>query len=120
MTHTMKLRHEPFYKIKNGLKTVELRLYDEKRQKISVSDEIIFTLDGGDETVRCRVLELYRFASFSELYSALPLADLGYTGDELVAASPRDMEQYYSSEDINAYGVIGIRIKLLNRDHRAF
>ena len=36
MLHTMKLKKEPFEKIKNGSKTIELRLYDEKRQCRSV------------------------------------------------------------------------------------
>ena len=34
MIHTMKLDAVPFEKIKSGKKTVELRLFDEKRQKI--------------------------------------------------------------------------------------
>jgi len=32
MLHKMKLKQEPFDKIKKGTKTMELRLYDEKRQ----------------------------------------------------------------------------------------
>ena len=42
MIHTMKLDAEPFEKIKNGSKTVELRLFDEKRQKIKPGDIIEF------------------------------------------------------------------------------
>ena len=43
MIHNMKLQDEPFIKIKNGLKTVEMRLNDEKRQKINIDDDIEFT-----------------------------------------------------------------------------
>ena len=32
MTHEMRLHDEPFNLIKNGTKTIELRLYDEKRR----------------------------------------------------------------------------------------
>lgn len=32
MKHQMKLNNEPFESIKNGTKTIELRLYDEKRR----------------------------------------------------------------------------------------
>ncbi|MBR2169685.1 MAG: ASCH domain-containing protein, partial [Alistipes sp.] len=32
--HRMKLKQSPFEKIKNGIKTVELRLNDEKRQQV--------------------------------------------------------------------------------------
>ena len=34
MLHEMKLQNGPFNSIKNGKKTIELRLYDEKRQKV--------------------------------------------------------------------------------------
>ena len=34
MIHKMKLNENPFERIKNGTKTVEFRLYDEKRQQI--------------------------------------------------------------------------------------
>ena len=112
MRHEMKLKAEPFYKIKSGLKTVELRLYDEKRQAIAVSDEILFTLADGDETLLCEVLSIHRFDSFAELYSALPLSSLGYTDAEIPEASPYDMERYYSREEMQKYGVCGIRIRV--------
>ena len=40
MRHTMKLKEDPFERMKNGTKTIEFRLYDEKRRKIKVGDEI--------------------------------------------------------------------------------
>ena len=43
MKHEMKLNNEPFIKIKNGTKTVELRLNDEKRKLLNVGDVICFT-----------------------------------------------------------------------------
>ena len=39
----MKLQEDPFERIKNGTKTVEFRLYDEKRQTIQIGDEIEFS-----------------------------------------------------------------------------
>ena len=42
MKHEMKLREEPFSMMAEGKKTVELRLYDEKRRAIEVGDEICF------------------------------------------------------------------------------
>ena len=42
MLHKMKLNESPFERIKNGTKTIEFRLYDEKRQKINIGDTIIF------------------------------------------------------------------------------
>lgn len=40
MIHKMKLNESPFDKIKNGTKTVEFRLYDDKRKQIKVGDNI--------------------------------------------------------------------------------
>ena len=42
-SHEMKLHSSPFEMIKSGKKTIELRLYDEKRQLIKEGDIIIFT-----------------------------------------------------------------------------
>lgn len=42
MQHTMKLQPSPFERIVSGQKTVELRLYDEKRRQIRSGDTIRF------------------------------------------------------------------------------
>ena len=107
VVHTMKLQAEPFAKIRAGQKTVEMRLYDEKRQQIRVGDLITFHWD--EESVTVRVCVLHRFPSFAAMYKALPKAILGYGEDE--AAHPMDMEQYYSREQQSRYGVLGIEIE---------
>ena len=43
MLHKMKLKESPFERIKNETKTVEFRLYDEKRRKIKIGDKIEFS-----------------------------------------------------------------------------
>jgi ASC-1-like (ASCH) protein len=43
MIINMKLNNDPFNRIKNGSKTIELRLNDEKRSKLKVNDFIEFT-----------------------------------------------------------------------------
>ena len=42
MEHILKLQPKYFDYINNGTKRIELRLYDEKRQKIAIGDTIIF------------------------------------------------------------------------------
>ena len=39
MLHKMKLNESPFERMKNETKTIEFRLYDEKRQQIKVGDQ---------------------------------------------------------------------------------
>ena len=43
MNHNMNLSPVPFEMIKSGQKTIELRLNDEKRQRIKTGDTIIFS-----------------------------------------------------------------------------
>ena len=43
MIHKMKLNESPFERIKNGTKTIEFRLYDEKRRQVKIGDKIEFS-----------------------------------------------------------------------------
>lgn len=107
----MRLHPEPFEKIKNGTKIIEMRLFDEKRQKIQIGDKIEFENRANGDKVSAIVMALYRFSSFEELYRALNKRDLGYADDE--EAKPEDMSRYYSEDDIRNYGVVGIEIHKL-------
>ena len=111
--HTMKLRPEPFGKIAVGQKTIELRLYDEKRRQVQVGDTIRFVSTEDGEAVTAEVLALHPFDSFAALYQSLPLTACGYTEAELATASPDDMEQYYDPAEQRRYGVVGIEIRLI-------
>lgn len=110
MLYTMKLFPAPFVMIKSGKKTIELRLLDEKRQQIKVGDDIAFSNTETGETIIKSVVKLYRFDSFEELYKALPLLQCGYTVEDVDKAHPSDMKKYYSDEEQNKYGVVGIEI----------
>lgn len=113
MKHKMKLRSQPFNMIRSGQKTYELRLYDEKRQQVQVSDEIEFScLDGNETPFVVRVISIHLFEDFGELYATLPLLKCGYTKETVDAASPEDMNQYYSTEEQAQYWVVGIEIEL--------
>ena len=114
MLHEMKLNRVPFLMIESGEKIYELRLWDEKRQMISVGDEIVFTMsDDPARKLTVEVLGLHRFDSFEDLYRSLPLSLCGYREDELVTASPSDMELYYSKESQSRYGVVAIEVKVI-------
>lgn len=106
----MQLSPEPFEMIKSGRKTIELRLWDEKRQNIKIGDTIVFTNTASGETLRTTVLRLHRFDSFEALYHSLPLLKCGYTEENLAAAKASDMEKYYSADEQLKYGVVGIEL----------
>ena len=109
-THDMKLHSSPFEMIKSGQKTIELRLLDEKRKKIKVGDTIVFTNTATGETLSKTVVKLHCFDHFDELYQHLPLLQCGYTAKDIDTARPADMEQYYSIEEQEKYGVVGIEL----------
>ena len=112
--HIMNLTLSPFQMIREGKKTIELRLYDEKRKSISVGDTITFVnTKDASETLNVRVVELFVFDFFAELYKKLPLSECGYTKDDIDSACPDDMEEYYSKEKQEQYGVVGIKISLV-------
>ena len=93
--HRMHLDPDAFSKIEDGEKTVELRLYDEKRRRIQAGDVIRFeSTDDETDVLYAQVEGLRFFASFDELYAALPLTACGYTEAEARTASPRDMDKY--------------------------
>lgn len=113
MLHKMKLKQEPFDKIKNGTKTIELRLYDEKRQQVKCGDLIEFSLLGNlEEKITTRVIALHRFDNFQKLYAVLPKEKLGYIADEI--PDPNNMDAYYSREKQTQYGVVGIEIEVVS------
>ncbi|MBR4765237.1 MAG: ASCH domain-containing protein [Clostridia bacterium] len=110
----MKLNPEPFELIENEIKTIELRLLDEKRRKIRKGDIIRFErTDDETEVLRVSVKDLYVFKSFGDLYSILPLEKCGYTSDNIDRASPDDMKKYYSGEQLASNNVVGIKIELI-------
>jgi len=105
----MNLQNDPFVAIKEGRKTVEMRLYDEKRQMLTINDEIIFTNALTQEKIRTIVEELHLYSSFKELYEHFSKIEIGYKEDEV--ANYQDMEKYYSVNEQEKYGVVGIKIK---------
>ena len=110
MFQYMNLVPSAFKKIKDGSKTIELRLNDEKRQRINVEDTIVFNCLGAKDIITAQVSGLHKFPDFKELYNALPLEKCGYTVAELDTAHYTDMEQYYNKEQIKKYGALGIEL----------
>ena len=108
----MKLNNGPYNSIYYGKKDIEMRLYDEKRQLINANDIITFTNNETMESFDTKVVSLHKYKSFDELYDKFDKLRLGYNEDEI--AKPEDMEQYYSKEEIDKYGVVGIEIEKID------
>lgn len=107
MLHKMKLNQEPFEKIKNGTKTIEFRLYDEKRQKVKIGDKIEFSkLPDLKEKLLVDVIDLYKEKTFKNLFQKI------YTNEDEINSKTKSMYEIYSPEKEEKYGVLGIKIKI--------
>lgn len=117
MIHQMQLQPEPFRMIRSGRKTIELRLYDEKRQRIRPGDSIEFTcIEGHEPSYTARVKAIHLYDDFRALYRSLPLLLCGYTRENIARADYRDMEAYYSPAQQRQYGVVGIELESPRRN----
>ena len=110
MMHIMRLHNKPFILIKDGIKNIEMRINDEKRQLIKIGDNIQFVNRFTNEIIYTEVINLYYFNNFEELYNNFDKVSIGY--DKNDDANPNDMNKYYSKEEIDKFGVLAIEIKL--------
>lgn len=107
MLHKMKLKESPFERMKNGTKTIEFRLYDEKRREIKIGDKIEFSkLPDLEEKLTVEVLDLYKEDTFEDLFRKL------YNDEEEIKSKTETMHTFYSPEKEKKYGVLGIKIKI--------
>lgn len=106
----MKLQSPHFETVQSGLKKFELRLYDEKRQKIKKGDIIdIEHNDDPDNKYQVKVLSLARFKTFAEAMISI--------GIETILPGITLMEGLKVYSDIypwaneKKYGVLALRIE---------
>jgi ASC-1-like (ASCH) protein len=109
----MKSREEFFDKMKAGQKIYEVRLYDEKRQKICVGDTIIFKkmpdlIDG----VVTKVMDVKRFETFEQMAQTLSIESLGFDKKNASQVS-RFYRSIYGKEDEKKYGVVVFKLEKL-------
>ena len=109
----MKLQPEYYNFILNGTKRIEIRLFDEKRQQIKIGDTIKFLKEPElNESFGAKVVGLLRYNSFEDMFNDFDisiLSDKSMTKNELITV----LEQFYTKEKQEQYGVLGIRIELL-------
>lgn len=106
----MHLDNEPFSLMKDGHKTIEVRLNDVKRQSIELGDIISFINNKTGQSLDVKVINLLRYPDFDSLFDSSDIYDFGSNNKIL---SVEKMRNYYSSEDEKEYGVLGIKIELI-------
>lgn len=112
-TYEMKLQPEYYNFILNGTKRIEIRLNDEKRQLIKLGDILEIKKEPDlSESFKVKVVGLLRYNSFEDMFNDFDisiLADKSMTKEELINV----LEQFYTKDMQNKYGVLGIRIELI-------
>lgn len=108
---SMKLQPRPFEAIKNGTKTIEMRLWDEKRKHITVGDTVEFVnMTDPKQIVLTKVVGVHVYPTFKELYRDYRKEELGYASDEV--ADPKDMEEYYPLSEQEKHCVVGLEVRV--------
>lgn len=108
--HHLQLATVPFEAIKSSRKTIESRLYDEKRQRIQIGDTVIFTnRESTGQTVSAKVTGLLRYETFHDLFTH---NDPAKFGGESVEWLEKQINEFYSAEDQRQHGVIGVEFEL--------
>lgn len=112
MKHILKLQPRYYESMKNGVKQIELRLFDEKRKNIKIGDEIEFKKEPDlNESFISRVKAILLYENFESLIDDYPieiLSDLNTNKKELV----EELNKFYSKQKQEQYNVVGIRVEL--------
>lgn len=111
MKYIMKLNPKYFEYMKNGTKEIEIRLNDDKRKNLKIGDEIIFQKEPELKEKLCTKVEmLFIKQSFKDILMDLDVkqyADQKETRENFL----NDLYKFYTKEQEEKYGVIGIKVK---------
>lgn len=101
-----------FEKINADVKTVEMRLFDQKRQRMSLGDLVVFERRPDmDHSCRKEISGLLRYRTFADLVADVPERLLGYPDGYDKSRIIDNLRRIYSREDEKKYGVVGIRLE---------
>ncbi|MFA6963777.1 MAG: ASCH domain-containing protein [Patescibacteria group bacterium] len=108
--HKMSLQPKYFKKIASGEKSIECRLFDEKRKMIKAGDFIDFENVKSHDIFRVKVTELIYSKTFAELIDQVGVAAVGGSDKQNFLA---ELYEFYTPKQESSLGVVGIKIALL-------
>ncbi len=100
--HEMRLNKESFNAIKNKKRTIEIRLFDEKRKSIKINDIIKFNLMDYSDSFEVKVIGLMRFKNLNDLFNNINSNN---------ADSIDNIKSFYTEDEIKKYGLLGIVVE---------
>ena len=107
--HKLNVKEKYYNMLKSGTKTIELRLFDDKRKNIKIGDYIEFSNNSdADDKFTAQVINLHRADNFAELCKNINCRNAGFASNgELLKV----LEEFYSLDRQNELGVVGIEIQ---------
>ena len=115
--HIIKLSEEAYDMVVKGIKVYEMRLYDERMRNIFIGDIVVFLKQGTNLHCEVKVVDLFFYENFAQLYRRLPLDKCGYAPEKVAMATALDMDKIYSKEDQRRYAACAIKFEL-KKDHK--
>lgn len=107
----MSLQPVHFIAVESGIKVIESRIFDDKRQRIKLGDRIHFkNAAERDRVVVAEVLGLLRYATFSAMFSDISVSLFGESSSKILE---EQLYGFYSKDEEAEYGVVGIRFSRL-------
>ena len=107
------LDSDVFEVVKKGIKNVEVRVYDKKRRKMKIGDEIVFLKRPLEqEKIITKIIGLKTYSNFNELVKDYNIERLyldTFTKKEFVKLLGR----FYSEEEQEEFGVVAIEFEVI-------
>lgn len=106
------LDEDVFEVVKNGTKNVEVRVFDEKRRKMKIGDELIFLKRPlENEKIVTKITDLKIYKNFGELVKYYDIENL-YMSEFSKEEYLKLLERFYSKEEQDEYGVVAIEFEV--------
>ena len=109
------LDEDIFEVVKNGTKTIECRVNDEKRRKLKIGDVITFLKRPDDkESIDAVVEDFVLFKDFNDLVDSYSMKQLyleDYSKEDFINL----LKRFYTDEEVSKYGTVAIKFKKTDR-----
>ena len=94
-----------------GMKTIEVRLWDEKRRKLRRGDYVLFRGRKSNKMLFVKILDLKKYGDIKELLELENVENItpGFTIDEAVNI----YSTYYSKQEMKEFGLVAIEVSPL-------
>ena len=112
----MRLQNRYFIMMHDCIKTVELRLFDEKRQQIKIKDEIEFSDSDTKDNLLTVVTDIITAPTFDKLCSLIDIKQTGFSDKKSLL---KEIKNIYSKTKIDKYKAVAFKIKIASVQHNS-